>query len=487
MTIDVKRHTLFARFRNTLLATSLFALAACGNGANSNHNGDTVLPDETTQETVVNTPAGDGAQKAAEDVTVESTSTSDRAAILTKYAYLDPKHLVPTQALEDAIIYWDQNKVKFPNVNYVSVINFGQNSKEARFYIIDMNTGGVWAIHTAHGKGSDPNQTGNATTFSNVSGSNASSLGYYRASEPYTGSHGLSMRLDGLSSTNSNARARAIVVHPADYVSESSVIQGRSWGCPAVAPQNSVKVINALKNGSLIYATVDKGTHDRDWSSGTVKAPSPTPVPTATPTPTTPPITTNPGTYTMVPLAWESSKYPQREDWSNYLMTLILTDWKSLLAGASDIKTFCPTYYNLNNNQRANVWAQLFVSMAKFESAYSPTSRMQETTMGTDPVTGRPVYSEGLLQLSYQDITAYKFCKIDWSKDKNLSATDPKKTILDPYINLHCGVGIMANQIAKKGTIAIGSGAYWAVIKTNSKYNQLSSITSMVRGLSLCK
>lgn len=481
MTIDVKRHTLFARFRNTMVATSLLALAACGNGTHSNNNGETVLPDEATQEAVVETPTGDDSQKAADDITVEATSTSDRAAILSKYAYLDPKHVVPAKALEDAVIYWNQNKVKFPNVNYISVINFGQSSKEARFYIVDMHSGSVWAIHTAHGKGSDANHDGYAEKFSNVSGSQASSLGYYKAAETYIGSHGLSLKLDGLSSTNSNARARSVVIHAADYVQESSVIQGRSWGCPAIAPQFRNTVVNSLKNGSLIYATVDKGGKDRDWSSGIVTTPTPTPTPPVV----TPP--TNPGTYNMVPLAWESSKYPQREVWSDYLMTLVLTDWKSLLAGANDMKTFCPKYSTLNNNQRANVWAQLFVSMAKYESAYSPTSRMQETTMGTDPVTGRPVYSEGLLQLSYQDVQGFKFCKLNWSKDKNLSSTDPKKTILDPYINLHCAVGIMANQIAKKGSIAIGSGAYWAVIKTNSKYNQLSSITSMVKNFALCR
>jgi hypothetical protein len=81
-----------------------------------------------------------------------------------------------------------------------------------------------------------------------------SSLGYYITGSTYVGSHGTSLKLDGMSSTNSNARGRAIVVHGASYVSESSVIQGRSWGCPAVANSLKTKVINMLKNGSLIYA-----------------------------------------------------------------------------------------------------------------------------------------------------------------------------------------------------------------------------------------
>lgn len=213
---------------------------------------------------------------------------------------------------------------------------------------------------------------------------------------------------------------------------------------------------------------------DNSSSGGTT---NPTPTPTPTP---------QPG-YKMEALVWETSSKPERAQWSAYLQKIILEKWSVLLNGADDIDNFCPTYNKLDNNERANVWAQLFAAMAKYESGWSPTSRMQETTMGTDPVTGKPVYSEGLLQLSYQDITGWPFCEFDWNKDKNLSSTDPKKTILDPYKNLYCGVGIMAKQITKKGLIVIGSGAYWAVLKSNSQYQKISSIQSIVKSLSLCK
>lgn len=487
MTIDVTRHKLFARFRNTVLATSIFALAACGNGSGSNNSaGEPALPDETSQEQVVDTSTNQTAStvdEAAQEKLTEA-AVSDRASILAKYSYLDPNRVVPTQALADAVVYWYQNKAKFNNVNYITIINFAQNSKEKRFYMVDMNSGSVWALHTAHGKGSDPDFDGYATMFSNTSGSNMSSLGFYRTAETYTGTHGLSMRLDGLSTTNSNARARAIVVHGAAYVQESNVIQGRSWGCPALSMSYYKTVINALKNGSLIYAVVDKGGTSRDWGSATSVTPTPTPTPSPSPSPAP---STGTGTYNMVPLSWETSSHPERTAWSDYLMTLVLNDWSSLLKGSTDMASFCPNYSNLNNTQRANVWAQLFSAVAKYESGYSPTSRYQETTMGTDPVTGKPVYSEGLLQLSYQDIQPYSFCKFDWSKDKYLSATDPKKTILDPYINLHCGVGIMANQIAKRGAIGLSSGVYWSTLKVGGTYSQLTNIKAMVKSLSICK
>lgn len=191
--------------------------------------------------------------------------------------------------------------------------------------------------------------------------------------------------------------------------------------------------------------------------------------------------------YKMQALAWESTKYPERTQWSQYLQRIILNEWSSLLPGADDIESFCPRYHTLDNYQRANAWAQIFVAIAKYESAYSPVSRMRETTMGTDPVTRQPVYSEGLLQLSYQDIQWAPYCKFDWQKDKDMSSTNPQKTILDPFINLHCGVGIMARQIKNKGRIVVSSGVYWAVIKSGGRYQQISSIQAIARSLPLCK
>ena len=119
-----------------------------------------------------------------------------------------------------------------------------------------MDTGHVDKYLVAHGKNSDPDYDGFATIFSNTPGSEASSVGFYLTAETYEGNHGYSLKLDGLSSTNSNARSRSIVMHPADYVAPGSKI-GRSWGCPAVEPRYSVQIIDQIKGGTLIYATND--------------------------------------------------------------------------------------------------------------------------------------------------------------------------------------------------------------------------------------
>jgi len=122
-----------------------------------------------------------------------------------------------------------------------------------------MKSGAVQAVHVAHGSGSDPRNTGRATVFSNEDGSNCSSLGYYLTAETYDGKHGYSCRMDGLSTTNSNVRERAVVIHGADYVHDSDVKQGRSWGCFALAMTMRTSVIDRLKGGSLIYAGRSQG------------------------------------------------------------------------------------------------------------------------------------------------------------------------------------------------------------------------------------
>lgn len=178
----------------------------------------------------------------------------DRDDVLSKYDHLDPDQIVPTKLLRDAVLYFDANAARFANKSYITVIDFSKRSSVRRMYIINMRTGAVWAMPTSHGKGSDPEHDGYANSFSNSAGSNASSLGFYRVAETYYGKHGLSIRMDGLSATNSNARPRAVVIHGASYVQDREVVQGRSFGCPAVPNEYRDQVVALLKGGSLLYA-----------------------------------------------------------------------------------------------------------------------------------------------------------------------------------------------------------------------------------------
>lgn len=242
-------------FKNALMMTAFFALAACaGNNGEETNLASGVEPDDTTIEQPFDSSAQSETPDEMEMVQEAALSSSQKAAILRKYDHLDRSRVVPTKALQEAVLYFDQNKSKLRNQSYISILDFGKRSSVKRFHIIDMKSGSVWSVHVAHGKGSDSNHDGYAEKFSNRSGSHASSLGYYITGSTYNGSNGLSLRLDGKSSTNSAARGRAIVIHGANYVKDSNRIQGRSWGCPAISRANYKSVISKLKGGSLIYA-----------------------------------------------------------------------------------------------------------------------------------------------------------------------------------------------------------------------------------------
>lgn len=169
------------------------------------------------------------------------------------YSHLDPGKVVPARALSQAVAYLKKYGSGFNNDDYMVVIDYRQHSSKKRFYLVNLRTGGVERYVTAHGSGSDRNNDGYADKFSNASGSNATSVGFFRTMGTYSGKWGYSLRLQGLSSTNSNAYSRAIVIHGASYVSQNGHA-GRSWGCPALDLNVSANVITRIKNGALIYA-----------------------------------------------------------------------------------------------------------------------------------------------------------------------------------------------------------------------------------------
>ncbi len=244
--------------RNLSITVFLMALSLGITGC-AREMDQVALPDEEMSEDQGQLADGTGENTAEEVLPDEPTPPStpaQRDQVLAKYSHLDPNRIVPENLLSKTVLYFDVNKAKFPNKDYISVIDFAKRSTQARFFIINLQTGAVWALRVSHGKGTDPEHDGyaNPSLFSNKPGTNASSRGHYKTAETYYGAHGLSLRLDGLSSTNSKARSRAIVIHGATYVKESPIVQGRSWGCPAVSMENRDEVIRRLRHGSLIYA-----------------------------------------------------------------------------------------------------------------------------------------------------------------------------------------------------------------------------------------
>jgi hypothetical protein len=170
------------------------------------------------------------------------------------YSHIDPKRLIPTKLLQNALRYYDANSSSFKNKNYITIVDFYSRSTNSRFFVVNMKTGAVSSFHVAHGAGSDVDRDGYVEKLGNSNSTHMSSRGYYRVAEIYSGKYGRSIRLDGLSSTNSNVRSRAIVVHGSDYVKEGNYIQGRSWGCFALSWEFKDSIVSMISGGSLLYA-----------------------------------------------------------------------------------------------------------------------------------------------------------------------------------------------------------------------------------------
>lgn len=153
----------------------------------------------------------------------------------------------------------DSHGAKVQHRDFVGIVDFGAPSGRPRFQIIDIGNGRVLAnTLVAHGRGSDPTDTGFLQRFSNRPGSNASSAGSFLTGDTYFGKDGRSRQLHGLDPDNDMAFARAIVIHGADYVSPDMARAtgrvGRSLGCFAVSRGDIGEVLALLGPGRLLFA-----------------------------------------------------------------------------------------------------------------------------------------------------------------------------------------------------------------------------------------
>ena len=165
---------------------------------------------------------------------------------------IDPTLLQKAKAAMDAHRY----QVRARDV--IGIVDFSKPSSEARFHVVDLMNGSVESHLVAHGRGSDPDHSGFLERFSNDFGSYATSNGTYTTGDYYDGKYGLSMKVAGLDWTNSNAEARAIVIHNAWYAEPQMIAQtgklGRSEGCFAFSRQSQWNVMKRLAGGRMIYA-----------------------------------------------------------------------------------------------------------------------------------------------------------------------------------------------------------------------------------------
>ncbi|GAA4007581.1 hypothetical protein GCM10022408_19460 [Hymenobacter fastidiosus] len=167
---------------------------------------------------------------------------------------------LPMNVYREALVGFynlQQRGLVAPAKQVLTIIDFNRSSRLKRLWVVDVKQQRV-LFHTlvAHGKNTGAEF---ASAFSNVNGSEMSSLGFYVTGNTYEGKHGLSLKLNGLEPKyNTNAASRAVVVHGANYVCEEFVQAhgrlGRSQGCPALPLNQSSAIIRAIKNGTVVYA-----------------------------------------------------------------------------------------------------------------------------------------------------------------------------------------------------------------------------------------
>lgn len=160
-----------------------------------------------------------------------------------------------------------RNRKKIRNQKCLVVVDYTKSKNTPRLLLINPQTGTSELFYTSHGKGShnkDEIETGHvAKRFSNKSGSNMTSLGFYLTDNTYNSKKstfgpgpGNGLKLDGLNCTNNNARMRYIVMHTADYVQpidgDPSKV-GNSEGC-VTFPEHRRDVIQKCEGGALVYA-----------------------------------------------------------------------------------------------------------------------------------------------------------------------------------------------------------------------------------------
>lgn len=186
------------------------------------------------------------------------------ASFLALIAY--NRFTVSSKSPNNAII--DSAIKRLPSdANYLCIVNFGKHSGEERFFIYNVrNNKYEYSGLVQHGNGKG--NTASKPKFSNVIGSNCSSLGLYKITSKdnmHSWPGAPCFRMVGLDSTNSNAIARGILIHPSltrtlmpfEIWGLDLPLTGESRGCFAVSCNTMYEISKRFKkNNMYLYAYV---------------------------------------------------------------------------------------------------------------------------------------------------------------------------------------------------------------------------------------
>ena len=152
---------------------------------------------------------------------------------------------------------------KLLKFDIVTMVDFRTSRDQKRLWVVNLKSREI-LFHTrvAHGKNSGGKIP---TSFSNVLGSNQSSVGAFvttfktRSSAGKLGTNpdgskkfGPALIIEGLDQTNDRLRRRQVIFHGASYVTETWV--GNSLGCFSTRPQDNNMIIDVIRDGTMGYA-----------------------------------------------------------------------------------------------------------------------------------------------------------------------------------------------------------------------------------------
>lgn len=173
---------------------------------------------------------------------------------------------VPKKALDLALARLGPKRDRrIKRTDYIAIADFTQPSNRKRLFVINLKTGEVEAMITAHGrgKGSQTNSHLKAKYFGGRDGSYLTPAGFHVTSGiENSQAKGLNLRMHGLEARNARSAGRGILLHATErrklqYVSEAFVRAtghaGRSEGCLTIDPPKLRGVLDKLKGGALIY------------------------------------------------------------------------------------------------------------------------------------------------------------------------------------------------------------------------------------------
>jgi hypothetical protein len=164
-------------------------------------------------------------------------------------------------------------------------------------------------------------------------------------------------------------------------------------------------------------------------------------------------------------LSWEKGS-PNRKAWSNALMASVAEKFNSFSL-AQDNDKLCAKYSVLSPDQKIDLWSEMIVTMATFESSWNPSSAYQEPM----PPKGPGTLSQGLLQISVSDKAYGGAC-----------SAITKSSLYEPITNISCSVQIMARLIERDHVLQnshnLGLARYWSVIRDGHKIKQITAATN---------